>query len=104
MGFLNMLTYLQTSQDKQPSTSKFQESGGEESEHDYCLKRKIKSTEFKNKIKKRRVMRKQNVPRISTNIENITAESINILKNIEQNTARIADSFEKLVSVFVSME
>lgn len=74
----------------------------EQGEHDYSLKRKINENELKSN-KKKRIM-KQNVGRISRNIENMTQESLDILKNIEQNTTRIADSFEKLVNFFLNKE
>lgn len=50
--------------------------------------------------KKRRIKRK-NIPRISKNIEDMTSESLIILKNIDKNMSRIADAFEKVADILM---
>lgn len=59
-------------------------------DHDYC-------GENKSPTKKGKRTKIKNIPRISKNIENMTSESLNILQNIDKNTSRIADSFDKIV-------
>lgn len=88
---ISFLTYLQISEE-QPSTSQVPAT----QEHGYSLKRKAETIESENKKRPR----KQNTQKISKNIESMTQESLDILKNIEKNTERIATSFEEFVNLF----
>lgn len=71
--------------------------GTENTEHDYCQETNMSS-------KKGKRIKRKNIPRISKNIEDMTSESVIILKNIEKNTSRIADTFEKVADMLMQQQ
>lgn len=86
MFFLN---YLQKRKHVEEEKQKKMESI---TEHDYCG--------IENKRSKR--LKKHAIPRVSKNIENMTAESLDSLKNIDKNTNRIANAFERLTDFLMN--
>ncbi|KAJ8910039.1 hypothetical protein NQ315_003681 [Exocentrus adspersus] len=82
-----------------------EEQGGE---HDYWGKRKItysSNYDFSQNAKQlNKRMKTKAIPRVAKHLEDLTSESVTILKNIDKNTSRIADSFEKLVNHFVEKQ